>query len=328
MLSDLKSRLVRLLVLIFLSSICAATYAQQEAVYRTGLAAKKAWFSVSPDGKQLIFSTDRQAHGLRLIDLSNGKVTVFAGEVGRDLSMPDWSPDGKRIALVSAAIRDGYYSLDGMEILVADVASGQRQKIATSDGVKFFPFFSADGKTLYYFNGKKREEGKTPASRYDLYAVDLSSGKYTRVTHEEFYQAGKGDDTQRSVLFDAIPNFSKRFKDAFGVESRGALFLYDKPTSKISTIAVDQSSGIFNFSDAQRDKAGNLHFIAAKNRPGGGNYLWFLVRTTPEGKQAEILADLPISMAFDIAQNTGEIYVSDKAGEELIFRRLPILAAH
>lgn len=71
-----------------------------------------------------------------------------------------------------------------------------------------------------------------------------------------------------------------------------------------------------------------MYFIAAKASPGGGNYLWFLVRANVDGTQMEMLTELPISMRFVIAGNTGEIYVMDKEGKELIFRRLAVLATH
>jgi len=264
---------------------------------------------------------------LRLLDLGSGQITVLPEEKGRTFGSTDWSPDGKWIAVVSAAVKERYYQLDAMEIVLLEVGSWQKRRIAVDESFKSSPFFSADGKTVYYFKGKIRTSGKTPASRYDLYAVDLAGGMETRLTHEEFYAAAKGDETNATVLFSATPNFDKRFKDAQGKESRDALFSLDKVTGRLSHLPIDQRSGIFNFSDPLRDWAGNLYFIAAKVR-AGGNYLWFLVRANGDGTQAEVLTELPISMEFDIAGNTGEIYVMDKEGKELIFRRLAVLAAH
>lgn len=323
----LKVRCVRILILILLSLTLVQVYAQ-ETVYHTGLEAKYSRFAISPDGRRLVFSTDRISHGLRLLDLTNGNISIITEDVGRTLGFPSWSSDGKQIALISAEVRNGYYQLNDMEVVIIDDATGKRKKIDGKNGVIFFPFFSSDGKGLYYFKGKKRESGKTPASQYDLCVVDLSTKREIRVTQEEFYQASKGDDALQTVVFSAIPNFSKRIKDAFGVESRNALFLYNKSSGQISIIPVDQSSGIFNFSDVRRDKAGNLYFVASKSSPGSSHYQRLLIRTNPEGKQAETLAGLAISMTFDIARHTGEIYVTDKVGEELVFRRLASLAVH
>lgn len=272
-----------------------------EKVYRTGLEASKGRFSLAPNGQQLVFETNQLAHGLRMLDLGSGKITVLPEESGRTFGFLDWSPDGKWIAVVSAVVKEGHYQLDAMEIVLLEVGSWQRRRIAVDESVKFFPFFSADGKTVYYFKGKIRTSGKTPASRYDLYAIDLASGMETRLTHEEFYQAAKGDETNNAVLFSATPNFDKRFKDAQGKESRSALFSLDKTTGRLSHLPIDQRSGVFNFSNPLRDLAGNMYFIAAKASPSGGNYLWFLVRANADGTQMETLAELPISMRFDIA---------------------------
>lgn len=293
-------------------------------MYRTGLEAKKGRFAVSPDGQQLVFTTDQLVHGLRLLDLRSGTITVIPEGEGRNFGFPAWSPDGKQLVVVSAVVKDNHYSLDGMEIELLDVGTWRKRSIAAGDGVKFFPFFSADGKAVYYSKGKRRESGKTPASRYDLYSIDLASTSETRLTHKEFYQLGTGDDDKTSVLFSA----TNSGKDAFGVTTRNALFLYEKATGYVSLLDIDQSSGIFDFISPQRDQTGNLYFISAKAGPGGGNYLWSLVRSNRDGRRAEILTDLPISMRFSIAKKTGEIYVMDKKGEELIIRRLAVRAAH
>lgn len=300
----------------------------EEKVFRTGLEAKKGRFAVSPDGRQIVFETDRIAHGLRLLNLNSGEIRVLPSEAGRTFGFPGWSPDGKQLAVVSAPVRDSRYVIDDIQIVLLDATTWRSRAIASGEGVKFFPFFSADGKTVYYFKGKKRESGKTVASRYDLFAIDLASGREEKLTDQEFFLAAKGNDDGNTILFSATPNFNKKVKDAFGEESRNALFRYGKISGNIALTEIDQSSGIFNFFTPQRDKAGNLFFVTAKVRPGGGNYLWFLVRSTPDGKSPAFLTQLPISMGFDIARNTGEIYVMDKQGEEIIFRKLPVLADH
>lgn len=318
----------KVFLMLSISVSCLIVQADSVTVFRTGLEANRAYIAVSPDGQRILFDTDRLAHGLRLLNVSTGEIRIIAPETGRSIGFPSWSPDGRQIAVVSAAVIGGYYSVDGMRIIAIDAISWNFRSIASGEGVKFFPFFSHDGKTVYYFQGKMRENGKTPASHYDLVAVDLVSSQKTRLTQEEFYQAVKGDDTVYSVLFSAIPNFNKRFKDSFGQESRSTLFNFDKATKSIAPIKIDQSSGIFDFSQPQRDPMGNLYFISAKARPGGGHYLWYLVRSDKAGSRPELLTELPISMEFDIARETGDIYVMDKDGKELIIRRLAAKAAY
>ena len=316
-----------LLMFVGISVSCSIAQADGVTVFRTGLEANRARIAVAPDGERILFSTNRLAHGLRLLNLSTGEIRIIAPETGRTIGFPCWSPDGRQVAVVSAEIPGGHYSVDDMRILVFDSVSWNFRSIASGDGVKFSPFFSQDGKAVYYFKGKKRESEKTPASRYDLFAVDLARGQESQLTQEEFYQASDGDDATNNVLFSAIPRFDKRFKDALGQESENTLFVWDKATKIIAPIKVDQSSGIFDFSRPQRDRAGNLYFIAAKARPGG-HYLWYLVRSDKTGNRPELLTELPISMEFDIARKTGDIYVMDKDGKELIIRRLSIKAAN
>lgn len=321
-------RIMNLLPSIFMVCLLSAfgtlVFAESEIMYRTGLEAKKGWFAVSPDGRQLVLATDQRKHGLRLLDLRSGAVTVIPEVEGRYFGFPSWSPDGKQLAVVSLQVTNNHYSLDGMEIELIDVGTWKRESIAAGDGVKGSPFFSADGKTVYYSKGKKRESGKTPASHLDLYGIELASGRETQLTFEKYYQFGTGDDDATSVLFSA----TSPDKDAFGVTTRNALIRYDKATKLLSLINIDQSSGIFDFYQPIRDRMGNLYFIAAKEKPRGGNYLWFLIRANSAGRQIEIIDSLLISMPFSIAKKTGEIYVMDKIKNELIIRRLPTRAEY
>jgi|GEM_PF-4407670 len=315
------------ILLLLATSLTVATAYGDEKVFRTGLEADRADIAASPDGKRILFDTNRLDQGLRLLNVSSGEMRIIPPEAGRTIGFPSWSPDGRKVAVVSAAVPGGYYSVDDMKIVLLDADSWQPRNIANGDGVKFSPFFSHDGKTVYYFKGKKRESGKTPANRYDLIAIDVAKGEETSLTHEEFAAISKGDDAPNSLVFSATPNFSKRFKDALGQESNSALFLFDKGIKTVAPIKVDQSSRIFGFFKPRRDRMGNLYFITAKARPGGGNFLWYLVRSDKDGNLPQLLTELPISMGFDIARNTGDIYVMGRNGNELIIRKLAAKAA-
>lgn len=301
-----------------------------EKVYHTGLSAKSSSFTVSPNGRYLLFNTNHLAHGLRLIDLQSGRITQVPGAPGRFWEMPSWSRDGQQIVAVSTAVREGNYIIGDMQLILIDPRTWRQRTISRGEGVKIFPFFSADGKAVYYFKGQKRERGATPASRYDLYVVDLASGSETRLTHEVIYQVDRGDEDGWSVLFmaDGLTRLPSKDPHSTLGWDQAAMYLYDHRSKQLRLLNVDQGSGFFDFSSPVRDRAGNLYFKSAKDRPGGGRFLWFLYRSDPQGQHPVKLAALEIDSDIAIAWATGEIYVSGTADGKVLFRRLAVRAAH
>jgi hypothetical protein len=304
----------------------AVSMDEPEKLFRTGLTDKEASVAASPDGNQLLFSTNNWLHGLRLLDTRSGKFDVIAVDQGKVWEMPAWSRDGKHVVAVSISIRDNRRNLDDMQLVSVDPKTWRGRAITASHGVKIFPFFSADNKSVYFFKGEIRESGKTPASRYDLYVIDLGSGKERRLTHEGFYQVNRGDDNGMTVLFNATP-MAKSVKDAFSSNTAMTLFLYSETTQNVRSLPIQAGEGVFFFISPMRSRSGNLYFLAAKSRPGGGSYLWCLLRAQADGTKPVILRELPISMGFDMARDTNEIFVADRIGEELVVRRLRDSAA-
>lgn len=307
----------------------------EEKVFRTELTGKRGDFSVSPDGSRILFSTNRLSDGLRLLDLRSGKIEVIPVEHGWTWGMPQWSADGKRVVAISTAVRDNRYIVGEQQVILIDPSNWKHSLITVGQGVRIFPFFSADGKTVYYFKGKKRDEGATLASGFDLYATDITSQREARLTEEGFYQVrlGSVDPTNRELLFIAAGGKTNKGADNYVIS-------FNLATHRLKRLSIEQmrdpvkaalerdGNAIFGFNHLDVDAAGNLYFIAAKLREGGGNYRWFVVKTTPEGQAPAILTELPISMNFDIARGTGEIYVMDKQGDQIVFRRLNVVANH
>ncbi|WP_319244460.1 hypothetical protein [uncultured Propionivibrio sp.] len=323
-----RQRLLVLFCLVF-SITCVSELALSETRYPTGLQAERGRLAASPDGKRVVFTTNRLAHGMRLLDTESGVVTQIPTQPGRNIGFPSWSPDGKALVAISADTHTGYYNLDDMRIVLLDTRTWQERILLSGDGVKFDPFFSADGKTIYYFKGQRRKEGKTAASRFDLFAIDIESGSERQLTHEEYYGISAGDDAGRNIVFKGEAGKSlPKERDASGLLGRWPTLLkFDKATSAITSIRIDGNSGLFEFSTPKRDRFGNLYFIAAKTRRGGGDFLWYLARSTPDGSVSEILTELPISMRFGIARNTDAIFVMDRDGTEIILRKLDGTAA-
>lgn len=306
----------------------------EERTYRTQVEGKGGQpFAVSPDGTRLLFSTGRIFEPLRLLDLRNGKIEPVPLSTERGWDNPAWSPDGQQVAVVSTGKRDKLLNLDDMQLVLLDARTWQSHVLTSGPGVKRAPFFSADGKSLYYFQGKPRDIGRTQANDYDLYAIDIVTRSIQRLTTSEFYSVSPGYDDGRTVLFSGDSRNNPR-NEAGNTEN--ALFLYDRVSKRLSHLPIDQSSGLFAFSYPLRDQVGRLYFVSTKYQPerGARTFVYWLTRAEKDGKRPELLVELPWSrdgrkiMSYHIAANTGEIYVVGEEGKEILFRRLSTHEKH
>ncbi len=80
---------------------------------------------------------------------------------------PAWSPDGKQLAYVS-------FENHRSQIYIADVATGQRERVSSSPGINGAPAWSPDGKKLALV----LSNGNVPK----IFILDLSNDKLTQVT--------------------------------------------------------------------------------------------------------------------------------------------------
>jgi dipeptidyl aminopeptidase/acylaminoacyl peptidase len=288
----------------------------EETVIRTGVQGESNGYAVSPDGSRILFITRGTAYNsLRLLDVKSGRVSKIPEEAGRTWEMPAWSRDGKQVVAVSTALREGKYQVGEQEVILIDPRDWSHRKLAATPGVNIFPFFSADGRTVYYFKGKKREKGKTPASRYDLYAYELATDRETRLTYEVMHQVNQGYDDGNEVLFSVHGFHSKKAYE-------GGLYALNKGTRQFRHFNVDQSSGFFQIRFGDKDTTGNIYFIAAKNRPNGGNYLWFVYRCDTQGNNCVAIGETIIGSRVQVASGTGEVFINAVTEGEIIFRQL------
>lgn len=102
-----------------------------------------AYASLSPDGKTLLFQSNRTGRwALYMADADGKNLRAFL-DSGDDPSVPVWSPDGHRIAFVAA--------VDGQtEIFVIDADGGNRQRLSKQPGDDSHPHWSADGRRLFF----------------------------------------------------------------------------------------------------------------------------------------------------------------------------------
>ena len=111
----------------------------------------------SPDGKHIVFASNRsgfanmELYRVRVSDGRGLKRLTFWGsddlhELGDDL-LPDYSPDGKRIAFVSDRDGDGGYAIWTMR---ASDGKDVRRVISHPGRNVVFPRWSPDGRSLLY----------------------------------------------------------------------------------------------------------------------------------------------------------------------------------
>jgi len=86
-----------------------------------------------------------------------------------EIFSPSWSPDGRKIAYASLEARTS-------AVYVQDIATGQRQAVATGRGINSAPEFSPDGSKL----ALRRSVDGNP----EIYVLHLSTGLFQRLTND------------------------------------------------------------------------------------------------------------------------------------------------
>ncbi|MBT8131054.1 MAG: PD40 domain-containing protein [Gammaproteobacteria bacterium] len=122
--------------------------------------------TVSPDGTQLIFQSDRSGRrALYLRAVEGGQVTVFL-DSGDEPRYADWSPDGKRVAFAA--------NVDGEDdIFVIDIDGTNRQRLTRHPARDGHPRWSPDGSRIFFNSERVATEPEAPKTGEDV--VDIFS---------------------------------------------------------------------------------------------------------------------------------------------------------
>ncbi len=131
----------------------------------------------SPDGSQIVYSSDRSGNGnldLWVHDIKSGQERKITDTPTAD-SDAAWSRDGKQIAFLS--IRS---HAQGADLLVVDVATGKQTKIQGFNGfAPSAPTWSPDGRTLLLAGISSYSRGR--AGIYKLMAISATAGAQPRI---------------------------------------------------------------------------------------------------------------------------------------------------
>ena len=151
--------------------------------------------SFSPDGKKILF--DRINGGrpsmIHIYDLNTGELSAYQSTVGEEWIHAQYSFDGKRIVFVTMPLIGHQEDPANSQIAVMDPDGKNVRKITNTTGFKVYPSFSHSGRKIIFASADViREKGaRTPVADYDVYEVDVDTGKETRLTQFKFFEMSR-----------------------------------------------------------------------------------------------------------------------------------------
>ena len=146
--------------------------------------------SWSPDGKRIVFTSNRDEHFMNGIPTTEIYVMDADGRNQQNLTnnpshdgSPSWSPDGKRIAFDSN--REGRFNWE-IYVIAADGRNLQRiTNNPDDDGWPDdrYPSWSPDGKRIVFSARREGHVENKFAVTYEIYVMDADGGNQQRLTN-------------------------------------------------------------------------------------------------------------------------------------------------
>ena len=126
--------------------------------------------TISPDGQQIAFRSERDNGGIFLMG-ATGESVRRVTSAGFD---PAWSADGRQLAYATEGVIDPYSRNVTSQLWTVEVATGKTSKVTDGDAVQ--PAWSPDGTRIAYW-------ANTGGQR-DIWTIDLRGGAPVAVTQD------------------------------------------------------------------------------------------------------------------------------------------------
>ncbi len=173
--------------------------------------------TISPDGKQIVFTSSRDGDlELYLMDADGKNVRRLTHDKGYD-GGAFFSPDGKHVVYRAHHPKDSVDQKNGeellkqqlvkpseMEIFTIDVDGTNKKQITHNGAANFAPFFTPDGKKIIFSSNMHDPKGYN----FDLFLIDIDGKNFEQITFD------KG--------FDGFPMFSPDGKKLVFASMRNA----------------------------------------------------------------------------------------------------------
>ena len=150
-------------------------------ILATGVALSLAALIVAIDAQaQIAFSSNRDGnYEIYVMDINGDNPQKLTNHPHADIN-PSWSPDGKRIAFMSARDGHGGHGPSIYEIYVMDADGGNQHRLTNNPSDDRYPSWSPDGKRIA-FESDRDAEGKPHG--IDIYVMDADGGNQHRLTN-------------------------------------------------------------------------------------------------------------------------------------------------